>query len=79
MYQSHAEQPGVCSGDVVVDEAAAPQQLQQSALYALSIARFAVLDQRLAALQQRVNAARVHADALLEGLRHRTSMKHHDR
>lgn len=75
VYQSHAEQPGMCSCDVVVDVAAAPQQLQQPALYVLSISRFAVLDQRLTALQKGVDAARVHTNTLLEGLRrHKTTV-----
>lgn len=75
LYQSHAQQPGVCSCDVVVDEAAALQQFQQPALYVLSVSRLAALDQRLATPQQGVHTARVNAHTLLEGLDGHTHIK----
>lgn len=68
VYQSHAEQPCVCPCDVVVDMAAVAQQLQQAALYVLSVCRIAALDQLLTTLQEGVHTARVHAHTLLEGL-----------
>lgn len=56
------------AGDVVVDVAAAPQQLQQAALHVMSVGGFAALDQQLAALQQGVHPTRVLTHRLLEGL-----------
>lgn len=56
------------AGDVAVDVAAAPQQLQQAALHLVSVGRFAALDQQLASLQQGVHTTRVLTHGLLEGL-----------
>jgi len=74
-YQSHAEKTSVRPCDVVVDVAAAPQQLQQPILYMLSVSRLAALDQRLATLQQSVHTGRVLAHTLLERLH--TGKKYH--
>ncbi len=68
MYQSHAQQAGVSACNVVVDEAAASQQLQQAAFHMMSISWLAVLDQGFATSQQSVHAVRVHTNTLLEGL-----------
>lgn len=56
------------SADVVVDVAAEAQQLQQSALHQVSVGGVTALDQGLAAVQQGVDASRVLAHTLLEGL-----------
>lgn len=68
IYQSHGQQSGVCPADIVINKAAASQQLHQLSLYVLSITRLAVLDQRLAAPQEGVHTGRVHTHTLLEGL-----------
>lgn len=72
VYQSHGQQSGVCPADIVINEAAASQQLHQLSLYVLSITRLAALDQCLAVPQEGVHTGRVHAHTLLEGLQTHT-------